>query len=163
MLVSLIAAVAANRVIGSRGRLPWKLPDDLARFKRLTMGHPVVMGRKTWESLGKPLAGRRNIVLSRDPAARFPGCETAHSREEVLSLGGSEAELFIIGGAAIFEQFLPIARRMYLTHVEGDWQGDAYFPEVPWEDWRILSESPGTAGAPGTPAHRFVDYERRTG
>ncbi len=155
--VSLIAAVSANLVIGFRGRLPWRLPDDLARFKRLTLGHPVVMGRKTMESLGRPLAGRRNIVLSRDPAAHFPGYETAHSPQQALDLAGDEEELFVIGGAAVYALFLPIARRMYLTHVEGDWQGDAFFPAVRWEDWKVISDTPGRAA----PAHRFVDYERR--
>jgi dihydrofolate reductase len=163
MPVSLIAAVAANLVIGNAGRLPWRLPDDLARFKRLTLGHPVVMGRKTFESLGKPLVRRRNIVLSRDRGLSLPGCDVARSTEEALALAGAEQELFAIGGASVYELFLPLAGRMYLTHVEGSWKGDAFFPAVRWEEWRIVSEQQGLSGAPGTPAHRFVDYERRGG
>ncbi len=162
MTVSLIAAVARNLVIGRGGRLPWRLPDDLARFKRLTMGHPVVMGRKTCQSLGKSLAGRRNIVLSRNPALSLPGFEMADSPVRALALAGDEEEVFVIGGASVYELFLPLARRMYLTHVEGDWQGDAFFPAVRWDEWRVLSELPGRVGSGEAPAHRFVDYERKS-
>jgi len=158
--VSLIAALAANLVIGNEGRLPWRLPDDMARFRRLTLGHPVVMGRKTFASLRKPLAGRRNIVLTRDTGSSFPGADSVHSVEEALALAGDDPELFVIGGAAVYEAFLPLARRMYLTHVEGNWRGDSFFPAVRWEEWRVVAEKPGISEPPGTPAHRFVDYER---
>jgi len=160
MPVSLIAAVASNLVIGNAGKLPWRLPDDLARFKRLTMGHAVVMGRKTFQSMGRALPGRRNIVLSRRPGLAVPGCEVAHTRDEALTMAAGN-ELFVIGGAAVYELFLPIARRMYITHVDGAYDGDACFPEVQWEPWRIVAETPARAGAPGTPGHRFVDYERK--
>ncbi|MGA2615578.1 MAG: dihydrofolate reductase [Spirochaetia bacterium] len=160
MPVSLIAAVAANLLIGDEGKLPWRIPDDLARFKRLTVGHAVVMGRKTFESMGKPLSGRRNIVLTRDARLSLPGCEMAHTREEAIAMAGSDEELFVIGGASIYELFLPIARRMYLTHVEGEFHGDIFFPEVHWEQWQVVKQETGRSSQPGTPTHRFVDYER---
>jgi dihydrofolate reductase len=156
MTVSLIAAVAADNVIGNAGRLPWRLPDDLARFKRLTMGHAVVMGRRTFESMGKPLAGRRNIVLTRDAGLSLPGCEMARNREAVLAAASGDEDLFVIGGASIYGIFLPVAGRMYLTHVEGSFPGDTFFPEPGWDHWRIVRTEEGR----GSPAHRFVDYER---
>ena len=162
MTVSLIAAIAANRVIGDRGALPWRLPDDLARFKRLTMGHPVVMGRATFQSMGKPLPGRRNIVLTRDRSAAFAGCEIAHTRDDALGLSGGQ-ETFIIGGAAIYELFLPVADLMYLTLIDAEIPGDTFFPEVRWDRWRVRSETARPVDARHPLPHRFVDYERIDG
>lgn len=159
MRVSLIAAVAANRVIGNAGRLPWRLRDDLARFRRLTLGHPVVMGRRTWESLGKPLDGRRNIVLTRS-AGGFSGCDTVASREEALQMSEGD-ELFVIGGAAVYELFLPVATRLLITHVDAEVPGDTLFPPVRWDEWRAVSEERAGIQGPGIPPHRFVDYERK--
>ncbi len=159
MPVSLIAAVAANLVIGDAGRLPWRLPDDMARFKRLTLGHAVVMGRRTFDSMGSPLAGRLNIVLTRDALLTVPGCRMAHTEDEAISIAG-EGELFVIGGAAVYELFLPRARRMYLTHVDAVYRGDTCFPTVDWKQWRAVKEERGRSGPAGAPAHRFVDYER---
>ncbi len=158
MPVSLIAAVATNLVIGDKGTLPWRLRDDMARFRSITMGHSVVMGRRTWDSLGKPLAGRRNIVITRSPDFNPGGCEVARTREEALGLAGS-GEVFIIGGASVYELFLPIADRMYITHVDVEVEGDSYFPPVRWEEWRVLSETRAEVSS-GSPPHRFVDYER---
>ena len=168
MTISLIAAVAANGVIGNRGALPWKLPDDMARFRRLTMGHAVIMGRSTFASLRKPLAGRRNIVLSRDAALRIEGCIVAHTREEALEAAarGSAAgddEAFVIGGAAIYSLFLAEARRLYVTWIDADVPGDTVFPPVDWSAWSITRETAGPAHTAGTFPHRFVDYERRSG
>ena len=161
MPVSLIAALAANRVNGDRGAMPWRLPDDLARFRRLTLGHAVVMGRATFMSMGRPLSGRRNIVLSRDPALRISGCEVVHSPEQAIAAAG-EGEVFVIGGASVYAHFLPIADRMYLTHIDADIPGDTLFPEVSWEEWRVIAESAPAAGPDPALPHRFVDYERRT-
>ena len=162
MPVSLIAAIAANRVIGNRGELPWRLSDDLARFRRLTLGHVVVMGRATFMSMGRPLSGRRNIVLSRDPALRVPGCEVAHSPEQAIAAAGDD-EVFVIGGASVYAHFLPLADRMYLTYIDADIPGDTLFPDVAWDEWRIIADSTPAAGpAPALP-HRFVDYERKRG
>ena len=160
MSVSLIAAVAANRVIGNKGALPWRLPDDLARFKRLSMGHAVIMGRATFDSMGKPLLGRRNIVLTRDTGLRIPGCEMAHSAGEALAAAEGQ-ETFIIGGAAIYALFLPRADFMYLTLIDAEVPGETFFPDVRWEEWRVLRETPGRLD-PHTLPHRFVDYERVT-
>jgi dihydrofolate reductase len=160
--VALIAAIAAHRVIGDRGALPWHLPDDLARFKRLTMGHPVVMGRATFQSMGKPLPGRRNIVLTRGTAAVSAGCEIAHTREEALALCGGQ-DTFIIGGAAIYELFLPVADLMYLTEIDAEIPGDTLFPEVRWDRWRVRDTTAWTVDPRHHLRHRFVDYERIDG
>jgi dihydrofolate reductase len=156
--VSVIAAVAANNVIGNAGRLPWRLPDDLVRFRRLTMGHPVLMGRKTYQSMGRPLSGRQNIILTRDAGLSLPGCDVVHALAEALEAAEGHGELFVIGGSSIYGMFLPLATRMYLTHVEGIFPGDSFFPEVRWEQWRALRRLPGR----GEPSHMFVDYERIT-
>ena len=162
MPVSLIAALASNRVIGNRGALPWRLADDLARFRRLTLGHAVVMGRATFMSMGRPLSGRQNIVLSSDLALLIPGCAVAHSPEQAIAAAG-EGEVFVIGGASVYAHFLPLADRMYLTHIDADIPGDTLFPEVSWDEWRILRESAPPGDVANLPSHRFVDYERKRG
>jgi dihydrofolate reductase len=158
MPLSIIAALAANRVIGEKGRLPWRLPDDLARFRRLTMGHVVVMGHGTQRSLPRPLPGRRNVVLTRDPLLQIPGFQIARSPEEARHMAEGD-EAFVIGGAEIYSLFMPVAEKMYLTLIDAEVPGDAFFPEVREEDWRIVSELPGSP-APGSLPHRFIDYER---
>ncbi|HET6452482.1 MAG TPA: dihydrofolate reductase [Spirochaetia bacterium] len=162
MIVTLVAAVAANGVIGDGGRLPWKLPDDMKRFRALTLGHAVIMGRSTYASLGKPLAGRHNIVLSRDPGLSLPGCRVVHSVAEARAAAGegreADPEVFVIGGAAVYAAFLPDARRLCLTWIDRNVPGDVTFPPVEWDAWRVTRE---TAGAPNAAwPHRFVDYER---
>ena len=159
-MISLIAAVASNGVIGRAGRLPWKLPGDLARFKGLTMGHPVIMGRSTFDSVGRILPGRTSIVLSRNRELKIAGCTVVHSAEDArraaAAAPGSE-EAFVIGGAEVYARFLPEAARLYLTRVEAAVQGDAAFPPVDWTQWRVTSERPGRGGSL---PYRFVDYER---
>lgn len=162
MTVSLVAAIAANRVIGAGGALPWRIPDDMARFRRLTMGHAVIMGHATFASLGRPLEGRRNIVLTRARDLQIRGCAVVHSMEESLAAAGAPAapggEVFVIGGASVYGLFLPGARRLYITWIDAAAQGDALFPEVAWDEWNRVRETPGNA----LPVpHRFVDYERR--
>jgi dihydrofolate reductase len=160
MTISLIAAVAANGMIGNRGALPWRLPDDMARFRQLTMGHVVIMGRSTFESLGKPLQGRRNIVLSRNVGLRIEGCLVAHSPREARKAAAGNGEAFVIGGAAVYELFLPDAHRLHLTWIDVDVPGDTLFPVVDWREWHVTRETAGPSG-PGVPfPHRFVDYER---
>jgi dihydrofolate reductase len=135
-LVSLVAAVAANGVIGSGNALPWHLPEDLRRFKAITLGHPVIMGRKTYESIGRPLPGRRNIVVSRNAAFVATGCETAASLEAAIAAcAGSAEEIFVIGGAQLYAEALPRARRLYLTEIRREFPGDARFPEFDRKDW----------------------------
>lgn len=146
-LVSLVAAVARNRVIGAGNRLPWHLPDDLKRFKRLTMGAPVIMGRKTHESIletaGRPLPGRRSIVVTRQAGARWDGCEVAHSLEAALAAALDAPEAFVIGGAELYRLALPLADRMHLTLIDADYAGDARFPEFDPADWRETAREAG--------------------
>jgi dihydrofolate reductase len=152
-VISLVAAHARNRVIGAGNRLPWHLPEDLPRFKRLTMGAPVIMGRKTHESIGKVLPGRRNIVVTRQTGARFEGCEVAGSLEAALALAADAPEVFVIGGAELYRLALPRADRLYLTLIDADYAGDAFFPEIDPAEWRETSREPRAGFA-------FVTYQR---
>ena len=152
-LVSLVAALARNRVIGAGNRMPWHLPEDLRRFKRLTMGAPVIMGRKTHQSIGKPLPGRRNIVVTRRPGAAWAGCEVAHSLGAALALAAGAPEVFVIGGAELYRLALPRADRLYLTLIDADYAGDALFPEIDPAQWRETAREPGAGFA-------FVTYQR---
>jgi dihydrofolate reductase len=158
--ISLIAAVAANGVIGNRGALPWRLPDDMARFRELTMGHAVIMGRSTFESLKKPLRGRRNIVLTRNTGLRLEGCVVVNSLEGAMDAADGDTEAFVIGGAVIYRLFLPSAHRLYLTWIDADVPGDTVFPAVDWREWRAVREIAGAPDPGGAFPHRFVDYER---
>jgi dihydrofolate reductase len=133
--VTLIVAMTRDRVIGANGALPWRLPADLRHFREVTMGKPILMGRKTHESIGRPLPGRQNIVVSGNPGFRAEGCEVAYSVEEALRLAG-DAEVMVIGGAEIFAATLPLARHIWLTEVHADIPGDTYFPDFSRADWR---------------------------
>lgn len=138
MRISIIAALAANGVIGRDNRLPWRLSADLKRFKALTMGHHLVMGRKTFASIGKPLPGRTTIVITRDADFRADGIQVAHSIDDALALARSDDEVFVAGGAEIYQQVLHLADRMYLTRVHADVEGDATFPEFDdVTEWRL--------------------------
>jgi dihydrofolate reductase len=132
---SLVVAMARNRVIGRDNQLPWRLPADLAYFKRVTMGHPVVMGRRTYESIGKPLPGRLNIVVSRNPEFRAPGCTVVPSLDEAWRAAGDADEVSVIGGTSIFAEALPYADRIHLTEVDADVPGDTWFPEFDRREW----------------------------
>lgn len=135
MLVSIVVAVSANNVIGRGEALPWRLPDDLKHFKALTLGKPIVMGRKTYASLGKPLADRTNIVISRQPDFRAEGCITVHSLDDALAAAGDAPEVMIVGGAEIYRQVLPRTDAIHLTRVHAEVPGDTFFPEIVWDDW----------------------------
>jgi len=137
--ISLIVAMAQNRVIGRAGRLPWQLPSDLRRFRDLTMGHTLLMGRATWESIGRALPGRRTIVLSRDPAFRPVGGEVADSLAAALELAADADELFVCGGEEVFRQLLPRAQRIYLTELNVAVAGDTYFPPLPPTGFRVVA------------------------
>lgn len=136
MQVSLIVATSANNVIGVQGELPWRLPDDLRRFKQLTTGKPIVMGRLTYESIGIALPDRQNIVISRDPGYAAPGCDVVSSPDAAITRAGNADELMVIGGGHIYRAFLPMATRIYMTRVHADIDGDAFFPELNDDDWR---------------------------
>lgn len=138
MLISIIVAMGQNRVIGKNGQLPWHLPTDLQRFKRLTMGHPLLMGRRTFESIGRPLSGRKTIILSRNPNFRAAGCDVVTDIETALQLASSAEELFICGGAEIYQQSLPLTERIYLTRLDFDPDGDTVFPELPRNSFETI-------------------------
>ncbi|GMR17378.1 MAG: dihydrofolate reductase [Gammaproteobacteria bacterium] len=137
MRISLVVAASSNNVIGRDGGLPWRLPEDLRRFKKLTTGKPIIMGRATWESLGRPLPQRQNIVLTRRPELAAPGCDIAATPQRALQLAGSAGEVMIIGGGDIYRLFLPQAQRIYLTRVHATVAGDTVFPELEDADWRL--------------------------
>ncbi len=158
--LTLIAALARNRVIGRDNRLPWRLPADLRFFKQTTMGKPLLMGRLTWESIGRPLPGRRMIVLSRAPGYHAPGCIVIHSLAEALPAAGGVPEIMVIGGASVYAQSLPLAERLYLTQVETDLPGDAWFPEWDARDWRLDWEEAHLADAEHAWPYRFQRWER---
>jgi dihydrofolate reductase len=133
MIISIIAAMAENRVIGRGGDIPWDIPADRRRFRELTMGHPIIMGRKTFEAIGRPLSGRRNIILSRPPEYRREGCCVVHSLADALAASTGADEVFICGGEELYRLALPLADRIYLTVVHKLCAGDAYFPPIPAE------------------------------
>ena len=160
MRVVIVAAIGENGVIGRDGRLPWRLPADLKRFKELTMGRPMVMGRKTWDSIGRPLPGRRSLVLSRDPDFAAPGATVVRSAEEALLLAEPAEELMVIGGGAIYTLFLPLADRLELTRVHVDLEGDAHFP--PFDPHRFIEVSREERAADPENPHRmtFIRMDR---
>ena len=139
-LISIIAAVAENRAIGIHNRLPWHLPADLKYFRNKTLGHHVIMGRKNYQSIGKPLPQRTNIVITRDPGFDAPGCVVVNSIDAALAAADGDPEVFIIGGAGIYAQSLPFADRLYLTLVHHSFEGDTYFPELEWAQWKEISK-----------------------
>jgi dihydrofolate reductase len=160
MNISLIAAMAENRVMGRDNQLPWRLPADLRRFKQITMGKPLLMGRKTFESIGRALPGRLNIVLSRQPGYRAEGCLVASSLETALRAAESAEEIMVIGGAQVFADTLPLARRIYLTRIHATVEGDTRFPEYDEGAWREASREEMAAEGE-YPAHSFVVLERK--
>jgi dihydrofolate reductase len=162
--ISLIAAVAHGGVIGNGHAMPWHLPEDLAHFRRVTLGHTVVMGRRTWDSLPprfRPLPGRRNIVLSRQPGWQAPGAEVAHSLDAALALARGEARLFVIGGGALYAAALPLADELWLTEIDAAFDGSVHFPDWPREAFHCVQATPVQAAPPNTFALAFKHYRRR--
>jgi dihydrofolate reductase len=156
--IYLVAAVARNGVIGAGGKLPWHLPEDLKHFKQLTLGHPVIMGRRTWESLGKPLPWRENIVISRKAGFEAPGASVAATVAGAIALCAGEPLAFVIGGAAIYAAALPLADGLVLTEIHQDYEGDTHFPAWDRKAWRVAQKEAHTA-ADGV-RFDFVRYER---
>ena len=155
--IYLVAAVAANGVIGRNGQLPWHLPEDRGHFKKLTLGHPVIMGRRTWESIRRPLPGRDNIVVTRQAGYDAPGAAVASSLEAALALCAGESVAFVIGGHDLFAESLPIAAGLVLTEIERDYEGDVRFPEYDRSRWKATPRASHTA-ADGT-KFDYVHYE----
>ncbi len=160
MRQSLIVARSENGVIGRGGRLPWHLSADLRRFKQLTMGHTIVMGRKTFESIGRPLPGRTSIVVTRQPDYRPPGVLVAASLDEAQRLAAGDTELFYIGGGEIYRQVLPQVERIYLTRVDAEVEGDTVFPELPANRWRVIEQTKHPADEKNDFPVSFLIYER---
>jgi len=160
-MISIIVAASTNNVIGVQGELPWKISDDLKRFKALTLGKPVVMGRRTYESIGRPLPGRRNIVITRQAEFDAQGCDVVASPQEAMRVTGDAAEIFIIGGSEIYALFLPKANRLYLTRVHAHIVGDAHFPEIDEQKWQLVDTEAHDASDANQFAFEFRTYERR--
>ena len=157
--ITLIAAVACNNAIGFDNQLLWRLPEDLKRFKALTLGHPILMGRKTFESLGRPLPGRRNVVVSRNPQCHFEGADVFFSLEDAIAACAGAEKLFVIGGAEIYRQALALADILDLTEVDDTPVGDAFFPELDRNQWDEVSREAHTDTASGI-RYDFVEYRR---
>jgi dihydrofolate reductase len=162
VIISLVAAVAENGINGRDGGLPWRLPADLRFFKLLTLGHTVIMGRRTWDEIGKPLPNRRNIVVTRNKALEFPGAERAPYLGSALALTVAEDEVFVIGGGKIYTEALPMAHRMYLTHVHAEVEGDTRFPEWDPAEWEMVSEERHEADDRHAHAFTIRRYDRRS-
>jgi len=158
--ISLIAAMGRDRVIGRDNQLPWHLPADLQHFKRVTMGKPILMGRLTYESIGKPLPGRRNVVITRDTAFAAPGCEVVNSIEAALAAVADVEEVMVIGGASFYHQMLPQADRLYLTFIDADFDGDAWFPQWDAGEWREMEREEHAPDERNPHAYAFVVLER---
>ncbi|MET0067520.1 MAG: dihydrofolate reductase [Candidatus Thiodiazotropha sp.] len=160
-MISLIAAMARNGVIGRDNRLPWHLPVDLQHFKALTLGKPMVMGRRTWESLPGLLPGRRHVVVSRNPDFQAEGADRVSSLDEAMRLLQGTPEIMIVGGAQLYTAILPNADRLYLTRVEAELNGDAVFPEIDWNQWQETSRESRPADEKNPYDCTFLTYERR--
>ncbi len=159
MLLSIITAMDRNRLIGNDNGLPWHLPADFAWFKQVTMGKPIVMGRKTWESIGRPLPGRTNIVLTRNPELKLAGAHCVNSLAAAKRLVEKAPELMIIGGSAVYEMAMPLVQRLYVTHIDGEFEGDAWFPQ--WGDeWYKLSSQYHPADDKNACDCEFAIYEK---
>lgn len=161
-MISLIWAMDENRVIGKNNQLPWHLPEDLKFFKRVTMGHPIAMGRKTHDSIGRNLPGRENIVITRQNDFQCDGCTVLHSVQELVDYAAEKnKEVFVIGGAEIFKQILPFADRLYLTQIYDRFEGDTFFPELNMEEWELISQEKGIKDEKNPYDYEFLIYHRK--
>lgn len=160
MRISLIVAMAENRVMGAGNRLPWRLPADLRHFKDLTMGKPVIMGRRTYDSIGRPLPGRHNIVVTRQRGLVLPGCTVVHSLAEALCAAEPAPEVMVAGGAEIFAEALPMAGRLYLTEVAAKVEGDVFFPAFDRGRWRETARGESAADEKNQYACTFLTLDR---
>lgn len=160
MLVSIIAAMDRNNLIGDNNQLPWHLPADFAHFKSVTMGKPIIMGRKTYESIGKPLPGRRNIVLSRSIDTDFEGVTCVGSFEDAVAAVAGANEVMVIGGSTIYEMLLPEVDRLYITYVDAAFEGDAWFPKIDETMWVETDSVVREADEKNIYSCRFVTYEK---
>jgi len=158
--ISIIVAAATNNVIGSDGELPWRLPEDLKRFKQLTIGKPVIMGRLTYESIGKPLPDRKNIVLSARKGLNIEGCEVVDTPDAAIRLAGDAEEVMVIGGGGVYSQMLPMADRIYMTRINGTFDGDTFFPELDDNEWQVVDRMDFPADESRQFGFSFVTLDR---
>lgn len=158
--ISIIVAMAQNRTIGINNTLPWRCPADLKHFKSLTMGHHMIMGRKTFDSIGKPLPGRTTVVVTRNAALKINGCIVTHSLHEAIAACAGDEEIFIVGGAELYAQALPLADTIYLTEIQQDVIGDAHFPVFNQEMWREIAREAHTQETPQPLTYHFVTLQR---
>ncbi|UOF89241.1 dihydrofolate reductase [Fodinisporobacter ferrooxydans] len=159
-MISFVVAMSKHRVIGFHNRLPWHLPEDLKYFKQLTTGHTVIMGRKTYESIGKPLPNRKNVILTRDKAYRQAGCTVLHALADGRTLW-EEQDVFVIGGAEIFQLFFPIADQLYITYIDHDFAGDTFFPAFSTEEWQLTESAKGIKNEKNPYDYYFQTYARK--
>lgn len=157
--LSLIVAIAKHGVIGHNNTLPWHLPEDLKRFRALTMGHHMIMGRKTYESLGRLLPGRTTVIVTRNPEYQVEGALVAHTLEAAISLCGDDSEAFLIGGAELYQMGMQLADKLYITEIDAEFEGDAYFPAFDFEQWQITSRE-AHMSEKGLP-FSYVGYSRK--
>ena len=158
-MISMIWAMGKNNALGCRNRMPWYLPADFAHFKKVTLGKPVIMGRKTYESIGKPLPGRKNIIITRDMDFRPEGCIAVNSIDGAKAYA-AEGEVFIIGGAEIYRAFLPLAHKLYITEIDQAFEADTYFPEIDYSQWKLVSSRLGPRDEKNPYDYEFLVYER---
>ena len=158
--ISIIVAMARDRTIGINNTLPWRCPEDLKHFKSLTMGHHIIMGRKTFNSIGKPLPGRTTVVVTRNPALKIEGCIVTHSLDEAIAACAGDDEIFIVGGAELYAQALPLADKIYLTEIQQEVTGDAYFPAFNQNEWCETVREPRAQDSPQPLTYHFVTYQR---
>jgi dihydrofolate reductase len=161
MSLSIIVAMARNRTIGVNNTLPWRCPEDLKHFKALTMGHHMIMGRKTFDSIGKPLPGRTTVVVTRDRNLKIDGCLVAHSLEEAIAACAGDKEVFVVGGAELYRQAMPLMDTLYITEIQQDVEGDAHFPEFNQSAWQETSREMRSQETPQPLEYHFVTYRRK--
>lgn len=161
MSISIIVAMAKNRTIGIDNTLPWRCPEDLKHFKALTMGHHMIMGRKTFESIGRPLPGRTTVVVTRDPTLKIDGCLVAHSLPEAIKACANDSQIFIVGGAQIYAQAIVSVDTLYVTEIQQDVTGDAWFPEFDAGKWLEVSREVRRQETPQPLEYHFVTYRRK--
>lgn len=162
MKISLIAAMDLNRVIGKDNDIPWRIPEDWKHVQRVTNGHPIILGRKNLESIGRALPNRRNIVMTRDHNYQFDGCEIVHSIEEVFEAVKGEDEIFIFGGEEIYKMFMPYVTKMYITCIHHEFEGDTFFPEFNMSEWKGLAGKKGIKDDKNPYDYYFHVYERKS-
>ena len=161
-MISLIVAMDQNRVIGKNNELPWHLPADLQYFKKVTMGHPIVMGRKTFESIGRVLPGRENVIVTRNQDFKAEGCVVLHDIEQIKTFADSrDEEVFVIGGAEIFKEILPVTDRLYITEIHETFEGDTFFPVIDENQWDKISSNSGSIDEKNRYAHDFIILQKK--